>query len=81
PPTTTGRLYAIKLNAGRDGNGAPLRGWIVFSEVGVLLGFVDEGLEGDGALRAFGDIVNLHTVPTTPGFLRACKREPYTPTA
>lgn len=43
-------MIKIKINAGRTPSGNPKRGWIILSEQGDLLDFVDEGYEGRGAL-------------------------------
>ncbi|GAA4256520.1 hypothetical protein [Dactylosporangium darangshiense] len=70
---TTTRL-AVKLSAPNDENGNPRRGWMIFDSRGEYLGFVDEG---HAALRQAGAVVELHTVPTTAAFYRACKAMPY----
>ncbi len=45
-------LVGIKINAGHDINGNPLRGWaIVDAASGNLVDFVDEGYKGWKALK------------------------------
>jgi hypothetical protein len=43
---------AIHIDAGRDKNGNPRRGWIIADDGGSFIDFVDEGYQGAGALRA-----------------------------
>lgn len=44
-------MLAIYIDAGRDRNGNPKRGWIITNERGEFVDFVDEGFAGSGALR------------------------------
>lgn len=44
-------MLAVKINANNSASGNPRRGWLVYELSGKLVGFVDEGYEGIGALR------------------------------
>lgn len=38
----------IKVNAGNDNNGNPRRGWIHTNELGIAVGFYNEGYDNGG---------------------------------
>jgi hypothetical protein len=45
---------AIYIDAGHDRNGNPKRGWIISDDEGSFIDFVDEGFQGNDALRVSG---------------------------
>jgi len=71
-----GRKYAVGIDAGQDTNGNPRRGWFVYSSVGTLEGFLEEGYNGAGFLqRTFPGVVELiNRMPVKPGYYRAAMR-------
>lgn len=69
-PTAT---RTMKINAGNDRNGNPRRGWLLYDDAGVTVGFVDEGYSGTGELRRDApEAKELGEIPTTPKFYREC---------
>jgi hypothetical protein len=70
------KCYAVKINAGNDNNGNPRRGWLCYNAHGEYYGFVDEGYVGHRALtEVFPNVVELCTIPTTPGTYRDAKKD------
>ena len=63
----TRKVFAVKINAGNDGNGNPRRGWQVFTRDGDYLGFVDEGYGGRKALTSlFPNAITLTELKVLP---------------
>jgi len=60
-------VIAQKINAGHNVNGNPRRGWIVYSREGYMIGFVDEGYKGRGALTSlFTKATELREIDVVP---------------
>ena len=70
---------AIHINAGRNRNGNPKRGWIIVNEEGEFIDFVDEGYQGTGALQtsAFGAAKPTPTIDVVPSVYRDAMRQAY----
>jgi len=47
-------MLAIYIDAGRDRNGNPKRGWIIADQDGAFTDFIDEGYEGKSSLARGG---------------------------
>jgi hypothetical protein len=70
---------AIHINAGRDRNGNPKRGWIIANSDGEFIDFVDEGFGGTGALRtsAFSQAKPTPTIDVVPSVYRDAMKQAY----
>jgi hypothetical protein len=71
---------AIHINAGRDRNGNPRRGWIIADDGGSFIDFVDDGYQGAGALRqsGYGSVTQTTTsIDVTPSVYRDAYRQAY----
>ena len=63
-------MIVIRLNAGNDRNGNPRRVFVVFDSDGDIVDAIDEGYEGDDALRKLGYPTSYSTFKTTPAEYR-----------
>jgi len=66
-------VVAVYIDAGRDRNGNPRRGWIVYDETGRVDHFVDEGYRGSAA-RPTG-VPDMEALKITPGEYRRLKKK------
>ena len=67
--------YVIHLDAGREINGNPKRGFMVFDKAGKFIETIDEGYQGRGVLsKKYPDALVLSTVPTNKSFLKGALR-------
>jgi len=55
---------AIYIDAGRDKNGNPKRGWLIADEDGAFTDFVDEGFDGKAALAraSYGNVPSTQRI-------------------
>lgn len=70
---------AIHINAGNDRNGNPKRGWIIANDDGEFIDFVDEGFQGQGALKtsAFSTAKPTPTIDVVPAVYRDAMEQAY----
>ncbi len=70
-------MIAIKVNAFRDVNGNPCRGWMITScRKGEMIDFVDEGYQGSSILRKeYPGAVEGPELRVTPGEYRDLKKK------
>jgi len=55
----------IRIRTKNDTNGNPRRGWLRTTSAGQVLGWIDEGYEGEGAIRGYddGESVAIYVAP------------------
>jgi hypothetical protein len=71
-------LLAIYINAGNTGSGNPRRGWIITNSDGEFIDFVDEGYEGNAALKAvYPTAVATSSIKVDPSVYRDAYRHSY----
>jgi hypothetical protein len=67
---------AVYIGTAHDSNGNPRRGWVIYNKQGNVIGFVDEGYAGRGALVNAGlaDVHATEMLRVTPGQYREMVR-------
>lgn len=63
----------IRIKTKNDTNGNPRRGWLRTTGAGQVLGWIEEGYEGEGAIRGYDDGESVAIIVTPSEYRRLRK--------
>jgi hypothetical protein len=63
----------IRIKTTNDTNGNPRRGWLRTTSAGQVLGWIEEGYEGEGAIRGYDDGESVAIIVTPSEYKRLRK--------
>lgn len=64
----------IKITTSNDINGNPRRGWLTTRNGGAILGWIEEGYQGRGAIDGYDDAEMGAEIKVTPQEFRRLKK-------